>query len=188
MRSARRARAQRLGLGAGVAALAAIVVLTAGDRSTAAAGTAAPADTVLVDGRVLLFGDDPIGNQRATKPEWTEAVAIRNGRIVAVGTTYEVRKHIGPATKVVNLQGRMAMPGIVDGHYHGQGVVQCNMGYDGGKVSEVLAKLQACLDGALEAPHAGSNRCSRPATSSARRSRRRTARRRTRSRGTTSTG
>ena len=137
--------------------LAAIVALTAGDRSTAAAGSGAAADTVLVDGRVLLFGDDPIGNQRATKPDWAEAVAIRNGRIVAVGTTYEVRKHIGPATKVVNLQGRMLMPGIVDGHYHGQGVVQCNMGYDGGRISDVLAKLQACLDRADESPYEGTN-------------------------------
>jgi predicted amidohydrolase YtcJ len=157
MDSKRRARARKLVLGAGLAALATIVALTIGNGATASAGTAAPADMVLVDGSVLLYGDDPVGQQRATKPLWAEAVAIRNGKIAAIGSTWEIRKHIGPATKVVNLQGKMVMPGIVDGHYHGQGVVQCSMDYDGGKLSEVLAKLQACLDGPLEAPHAGSN-------------------------------
>ena len=156
MGSVPRATARRLVLLTGLV-LAAVVALTIGNGATAGAETAAPADTVLVDGRVLLFGDDPVGDQRAAKPEWAEAVAIRSGRIAAVGSTWEIRKHIGPATKVVDLQGKLLMPGIVDGHYHGQGVVQCNMGYDGGKISEVLAKLQACLDGPLEAPHAGTN-------------------------------
>jgi hypothetical protein len=63
--------------------------------------------------KVLLSGDNALQNQRDTTPEWAEAVAIRNGKIVT--------------------PGRMLMPGIVDGHYHGQGVVACNMGYDGGR-------------------------------------------------------
>jgi predicted amidohydrolase YtcJ len=158
MDSVRRARARRFALCAGLVALATVVALTVGNGSTARAETAAPADMVLVDGRMLLYGDDPINDQRATKPAWAEAVAIRNGKIAAIGSTWEIRKHIGPATKVVNLQGKMLMPGIVDGHYHGQGVVQCNMGYDGGKISEVLAKLQACLDRPDEAQYEGTNK------------------------------
>jgi predicted amidohydrolase YtcJ len=157
MRWSPRARARRFLLCTGVAALALAVGMTVRGGAAAQAGTAAPADMVLVDGKVLLYGDDPVNNQRATTPKWAEAVAIRNGKIAAIGSTWEIRKHIGDETKVVNLQGRMVMPGIVDGHYHGQGVVQCNMGYEGGKVSEVLAKLQACLDGPMEAPHAGTN-------------------------------
>jgi predicted amidohydrolase YtcJ len=40
----------------------------------------------------------------------------------------------------------MVMPGIVDGHFHGTRPTDCEMGYEGGTVPQILAKLQACLD------------------------------------------
>ena len=155
--SGRRARMRHLALCTGLAALAAAIALTIGNSSTAGAKPKGSADTVLVDGKVLLYPGNPVKNQRATQPKWAEAVAIRDGKIAAIGNSKKIRKQIGPATRVLDLQGRMLMPGIVDGHFHGQGVVQCNMGYEGGTISEVLAKLQACLDSPREAPHAGSN-------------------------------
>lgn len=140
--------------------LASIVALAALTAALAAppAGAAAPPDTVLLHGQVLLYGKHALRDQRQSRPRWAQAVAIRDGRIVAIGSDRRIRRRAGAGTKVVDLRGRMVMPGIVDGHYHGQGVVQCDMGYEGGTVSSVLAKLQACLDSPEEAPHAGSNK------------------------------
>ena len=47
-----------------------------------------------------------------------EAVAIKNGRFVAVGTDSEIRRWIGRNTAVVNLAGRTMIPGLIDSHMH----------------------------------------------------------------------
>lgn len=49
---------------------------------------------------------------------WAQAVAVREGRIAAVGTDDDVRPLIGPRTQVVNLDGRMLLPGFQDAHIH----------------------------------------------------------------------
>jgi hypothetical protein len=68
-----------------------------------------PADAVYRNGRIYTV--DPARS-------WAEAVAIRGGRFVAVGSNDEIASHIGPKTRVVDLAGRMAMPGIHDMHEH----------------------------------------------------------------------
>ena len=47
-----------------------------------------------------------------------EAVAIKNGRFVAVGTDSDMRRWIGRNTVVVNLGGRTVIPGLIDSHMH----------------------------------------------------------------------
>ena len=47
-----------------------------------------------------------------------EALAVRDGRIVAVGIDSEIRPFIGPKTRVVDLQGMLAVPGLIEGHGH----------------------------------------------------------------------
>ena len=47
-----------------------------------------------------------------------EAVAIRAGKIMALGSSEEVRKLAGEKTQLIDLQGRMVMPGLIDGHCH----------------------------------------------------------------------
>src|SRR4029453_9898855 len=47
-----------------------------------------------------------------------QAVAIAGGRIVAVGSNDEIRSRIGPSTKVIDLRGRTATPGLIDTHVH----------------------------------------------------------------------
>src|SRR6185436_982425 len=47
-----------------------------------------------------------------------EALAIRGGRIVAVGSTDEIRRLSGPGTRQVALDGRAVVPGFIDGHPH----------------------------------------------------------------------
>ncbi|HTK78689.1 MAG TPA: amidohydrolase family protein [Gemmataceae bacterium] len=66
-------------------------------------------DAVFVNGKVWTV--DP------TRPE-VQAIAVWRDRIVAVGSTDEVKKLAGPATKVVELNGGRVMPGFYDSHVH----------------------------------------------------------------------
>ena len=75
----------------------------------AAAGPVPGADVVLLGGRVYTV--DP------ARP-WAEAVAISGDRIVAVGSSAEVRKVAGPRTRVIDLQGAFVVPGFNDAHVH----------------------------------------------------------------------
>jgi predicted amidohydrolase YtcJ len=68
-----------------------------------------PADRVYVGGAILTMED---AQPRA------EALAIRGGRIVAVGPRAEVMRHAGARTEVVDLAGRALLPGFVDSHGH----------------------------------------------------------------------
>lgn len=49
---------------------------------------------------------------------WADTVAVRNGKIAAVGSDLDVRELIGPRTTVIDLHGRMALPGFQDAHVH----------------------------------------------------------------------
>jgi predicted amidohydrolase YtcJ len=49
---------------------------------------------------------------------WAEAVAVRAGTIVAVGTDAQIDGLAGPGTHVVDLAGRMVLPGFIDAHVH----------------------------------------------------------------------
>jgi predicted amidohydrolase YtcJ len=67
------------------------------------------ADTVLVNGNVITVdAQDTVA----------QAVAIKNGRILAVGTDAEIRKLAGDDTRVIDLAGRTATPGLLDAHCH----------------------------------------------------------------------
>jgi predicted amidohydrolase YtcJ len=119
--------------------------------SPAVAADVPAADTVLVNGEVLLFSGveqrKPGEERRAPeRPRFAEAVAIAGGRIVFTGTSRDARSYVGPVTKVIDLGGRTVMPGIVDGHFHGTRATDCHLGYEGGTVAEILARIQACLD------------------------------------------
>jgi predicted amidohydrolase YtcJ len=67
------------------------------------------ADIVLIDGRIVTLDD-----QFPTR----EALAIRDGRIIALGTTAEVRKLAGAKSRVIDLKGHTVIPGLIDSHMH----------------------------------------------------------------------
>lgn len=134
----------------------AIALLTAQVASAVDAPPAAPADLILRNGRILVFSGLE-RHERADVPRFEQALAIRDGRIVYVGTNEQAGIFAGSETAVTDLRGRMVMPGIVDGHFHGTRTPDCAMGYDGGTVAQILAKLQACLDRADQAVHKGTN-------------------------------
>ncbi len=59
-----------------------------------------------------------------------EAIALRGGRIAALGSNADMQAWIGPATRVVELDGRFAMPGFIEGHGHFEGLGQSKMMLD----------------------------------------------------------
>jgi predicted amidohydrolase YtcJ len=66
-------------------------------------------DTILVNGKILT-----VDSQFSIR----EAIAISDGKITAVGSNAEVRKQAGPHTRVIDLQGRTVIPGLIDSHIH----------------------------------------------------------------------
>lgn len=74
---------------------------------------AAPADVVIRSGKVITMD--------TAKPV-ADAIAISGGRIEAVGTNAEIAKYVGPSTKVIDLAGKLAIPGFIEGHGHFTGV------------------------------------------------------------------
>jgi len=71
-------------------------------------------DLILLHGRV--WTGEPAPGASATRI--VEAVAIANGRILAVGSDEEIRAYAGPNTTVVDLKGHLAVPGLTDSHAH----------------------------------------------------------------------
>ncbi|WP_231398520.1 amidohydrolase [Conexibacter woesei] len=100
-----------------------------------------PADTVLRHGYVATVDHT---NSVA------QAVAIRNGRIAYVGSDRGVKAYISHQTKVIDLKGRMVMPGLVDAHDHaidgGTQLLACDLDYAPLTVAQFQQRIQACLD------------------------------------------
>ena len=67
------------------------------------------ADTILVDGKIITV--DPADSI-------AEAVAIRNGKILALGSKEAVMRHSAAGTHIINLHGGTATPGLIDAHLH----------------------------------------------------------------------
>src|SRR5262245_4707805 len=71
--------------------------------------TEAVADTIYTNGVIITVND--------AQPS-AEAVAVKDGKILAVGARDDVMRHRGSSTEVVDLKGRTMIPGFVDGHSH----------------------------------------------------------------------
>ena len=65
----------------------------------------------------LIFENGKVYTVDARLP-WAEAVAVRHGKIVFVGSARGARDWQGPQTRIVDLKGRMMMPGLGDVHNH----------------------------------------------------------------------
>lgn len=123
---------------------AALVVLLAGGLAAAARGTAPSsqavrelADLLLINGRVLTV-DDRV-------PE-AQAVAVRGDRIVALGASGEIARLRGASTEVIDLHGRLLIPGFVESHAHFAGVGEAAMQLklmDAASWPEIVARVAA---------------------------------------------
>lgn len=74
-----------------------------------APGSSDTADLVLTGGKVVTMD--------ARRPQG-EAIALRGDRILAVGTAEEVRRHVGRETAIIDLVGRLVIPGFIESHGH----------------------------------------------------------------------
>src|SRR6185436_3247381 len=112
-----------------------------GLAAAALANAAAPADLVLRRG-VIYTVDDRNSVQ--------QAIAIQAGRIVYVGTDEGANAYIGKQTNVIDLHGRMVLPGFVDTHNHaiagGAQLLDCDLSYAPLTITQFQQKIQACLD------------------------------------------
>lgn len=81
----------------------------------------APATLVLQNGKVVTVD--------AAMPE-AQAIAIRGDRIVAVGTNDSIRPFVGPSTRVIDLRGQLAVPGLIESHGHFMGLGQSKVTLD----------------------------------------------------------
>lgn len=73
-----------------------------------------PADLVILNAKVWT-GAAPLGAKRSHDPT---AIAVREGKIAAVGFDVQIKPYVGPATKVIDARGRRVIPGITDSHTH----------------------------------------------------------------------
>lgn len=134
-----RARHRRLAI---VTVVAFTMVVAGGVASGSAAKPhrSNDADTVLVNGFVYTVD---------RKNSVAQAVAIDRGEIVYVGRNQGARRFVGDDTEVIDLAGRMVMPGIHDGHIHGvtnPAQPTCDLEAAPLTIPEFQARVQACLD------------------------------------------
>ncbi|UWG51763.1 putative metal-dependent hydrolase with the TIM-barrel fold [Halalkaliarchaeum sp. AArc-CO] len=106
------------------------------------------ADLVLLNGEIHPFTARADASEFHAGPgaDLPEALAIRNGKIVRLGTTYDVEFLAGTNTTVVDLGGAVVVPGLIDAHTHmtttGRYLVHADLS-DAGSPSEALGRLEA---------------------------------------------
>ena len=88
----------------------------ASSRSATGAGNAALNTTVWFGGTILTMA--------GATPETVEALAVRDGRLLAVGSLAEVRRAAGKNAAHIDLKGRTLLPGFIDAHGHVSSVGQ----------------------------------------------------------------
>lgn len=80
-----------------------------------------------------------------------EAVAIRDGKIIAVGSEYAVGPYIGSETKVLDLNGKTMVPGLIEGHGHFMGLGYAKMRLDLSTVNNYDELVDMVADAVIDA-------------------------------------
>ena len=100
------------------------------------------ADLVLMNGKIVTMDDD-------LSQAW--AVAIKNDKILAVGSNEEISQYTGRETNVIDLDGKLAIPGFIEGHGHflgiGNAVMQLNL-MDVRNWDEIIAMVEEAVQDA----------------------------------------
>ena len=86
-----------------------LLLLSAGASLAATQDNQQSADTLVLHGRIYTVD---------SSHPWAEALAIRDGKILAVGTDNEIGHYRGPKTNVIDAKGRLVLPGFTDCHVH----------------------------------------------------------------------
>jgi hypothetical protein len=105
----------------------------------AAAQSTGPADVVLTDGRVYTAD---------AGHSVTQALAVKDGKVVFVGSSAEARRFVGPGTRTERLGGRLVLPGLVDSHIHPLDILDldvCNLDSKPLTLRELSTAVAHCL-------------------------------------------
>ncbi len=98
-----------------------------------------PADLVLMNGKIVTVDE--------MKPE-VQALAVRGDMIIATGSEKEINPYIAKTTRVINLEGRLAIPGFADAHGHFISLGQSKLRLDLTKVKnwdEIVAIVEEAV-------------------------------------------
>jgi len=113
-----------------------------------ATGCTEPTKIVHEEAADRVFLNGAVYTLNAEQP-WTEAVAIRDGNIIAVGSTADIRSHVSEQTEVTDLDDQMLLPGFHDSHTHiligVSADEECSL-LRLKTVEEVTGKLRECSD------------------------------------------
>ncbi|KAF7555266.1 hypothetical protein G7Z17_g2311 [Cylindrodendrum hubeiense] len=78
-------------------------------------------------------------------------LAIKDGAITYTGSSKRAKTYIGKKTKVIDLKGRMAMPGLVDSHMHvlsgGLYLLKCDLSYQSLPIADIIEHITGCIAG-----------------------------------------
>ena len=109
--------------------------------------TERPANLIILHG-IILTGK----GLKQGKPQIVSALAVRDGKVLAIGNDSKIKRLAGPKTRVINLDTSQdhpqtfVMPGLNDAHLHLQGAAETKLNVDlTGSISlaEMLARIQA---------------------------------------------
>jgi len=98
-----------------------------------------PADLVVTDARIYTA---------TANHAYAQALAVRDGRIVFVGSNGEAAKWIGPQTKTESLRGELVLPGIIDSHIHATGIVEldvCDLKSESKSLAALTEFVRGCV-------------------------------------------
>ena len=130
-------KSKRLNLSRTIGLWALIVVLSLTGSCRSGKEPVSPADLILERGAVYTLNK--------AQP-WAEAAAVAGGKIVFVGSNSEAKKFRGRETKVLDIAGKMVLPGFQDSHIHlisgGMELGQCNLN-DLATKEEILARIRS---------------------------------------------
>ena len=100
----------------------------------------APADTVLLNGKIYTAN---------AGRELVQALAVRGDSLVFTGSGAEARALIGPETQVVDLAGKLVLPGLHDTHIHPAGIIRydgCNLHSRAMSLAQIADFVKSCVE------------------------------------------
>ena len=94
------------------------------------------ADLVLLNGKIVTV---------EAEPSEVEALAVGGNRIAAMGTTAAMKRHVGAKTRVIDLRGRLVVPGFVEGHAHfmSSGLAKLNLDLTAARSWDEIVRMVA---------------------------------------------
>ena len=96
-----------------------------------------------------IYAGGPILTMRGTSPEYAEALAVKDGTILAVGRKADVARHAGATTRQVDLAGHTLLPGFIDTHghmvYFGKNLVDADL-FGSKDIPELIGRMMAQAD------------------------------------------